>query len=262
MRAMSFGGGVQSTAMLILAARKEIDFPLALFANVGDDSENPDTLTYIAKHSRPYAEKHGIEFVELRKVRREGNEETILQWVDRTERSIGIPMRMANGAPGNRTCTHQFKITVIRGELKRRGANANNPTTLALGISVDEWQRMRDSGHSATINTYPLIDLGISRSDCITIIQDAGIPVPPKSSCVFCPFTKLDDWRKMRRDHPDRFAAVERMEERINARRDRLGKDHVYFSYKAVPLGQAVGTHDQASLFEDASCDIAGHCHT
>lgn len=262
MRAMSFGGGVQSTAMLVLAARKEIDFPVALFANVGDDSENPDTLTYVAAHSRPYAEAHGVEFVELRKVRRGGNEETILQWLDRTERTIGIPMRMANGAPGNRTCTQQFKISVIRAELKRRGASATSPATVGLGISVDEWQRMRDSGHAAYINTYPLIDLGLTRESCVEIIKGAGLPVPPKSSCFFCPFTKLDDWRKMRRDHPDRFASVEALEERLNERRERLGKDHVYFSSRAVPLAQAIGTHDQVGLFDEASCDIAGHCHS
>jgi hypothetical protein len=40
-RAISYGGGVQSTALLVLAARREIDFPLAIFANVGDDSEHP-----------------------------------------------------------------------------------------------------------------------------------------------------------------------------------------------------------------------------
>lgn len=262
MRAMSFGGGVQSTAMLVLAARKEIDFPTALFANVGDDSENPDTLAYIANHSRPYAESHGIEFVELRKIRRDGRPETILQWLDRTQKTIGIPMRMENGAPGNRTCTYQFKITVIRQELKRRGASPKNPASVALGISMDEWQRMRDSGHDAYKNEYPLIDLGLTRQDCVGVITEAGLPVPPKSSCWFCPFTKLGDWRAMRREHPDRFESASALEQKLNERRAAIGKDRVYLTYRAVPLAQAVGEYDQMDLFDEVSCDIAGHCHS
>lgn len=35
MRLISLGGGVQSTALVVLAARGEIDFPIAIFANVG-----------------------------------------------------------------------------------------------------------------------------------------------------------------------------------------------------------------------------------
>lgn len=261
-RALSFGGGVQSTALLVLAARNEINFSLAAFANVGADSENPETLTYIAEHSRPYAAAHGIEFVEVQKHRRTGEPDTIIQWLARTERSIGIPMRMANGAPGNRSCTEQFKVHVIRKELKARGANATNPATVALGISTDEWQRMRsDSGDPAIRNAYPLFDLGISRADCLTIIADAGLPLPPKSSCWFCPYKRLPDWRKMRRVDPALFAAAEALEQRINERRAKLGKDPVYLSSRAVPLADAVGTHDQLDLFEDATCDIAGYCH-
>ena len=261
-RAASHGGGVQSTAMLVLSARGEIDFPVHIFANVGEDSENPDTLRYIERFCRPYAEQHGIELVEVRKVRRTGEPDTILRWLDRTERSIGIPMRMANGAPGNRSCTEQFKINVIRKELKARGAGARNPATVGLGISMDEWQRMRsDSGDPAIRNAYPLIDLGLSRADCLNVIQGAGLPIPPKSSCWFCPFKRVPDWQRMRRDDPGLFARAEALEERINARRESLGKDPVYLSSRAVPLADAVGTHDQLDLFEDATCDIAGYCY-
>lgn len=44
-RAFSYGGGVQSTAALVLAAQGIIDYPLFLFSNVGDDSEHPGTLS-------------------------------------------------------------------------------------------------------------------------------------------------------------------------------------------------------------------------
>ena len=56
LRVVSWGGGVQSTALLVLAAQGKVDYQRFVFANVGEDSENPDTLRYIAEHSRPYAE--------------------------------------------------------------------------------------------------------------------------------------------------------------------------------------------------------------
>lgn len=50
-------------------------------------------------------------------------------------------MRMDNGAPGNRTCTSDYKIGVIARELRGMGATRENPATVALGISVDEIER-------------------------------------------------------------------------------------------------------------------------
>lgn len=46
LRVFSYGGGVQSTGALVLAAQGRIDFPTFLFCNVGDDSEHPGTLLF------------------------------------------------------------------------------------------------------------------------------------------------------------------------------------------------------------------------
>ena len=51
------------------------------------------------------------------------------------------------------------------------------------------------------------------------------------------------------------------LEDKLNARREALGRDAVFFSSRAIPLAQLAGTHDQLGLFEDATCDIAGYCH-
>lgn len=72
LRSVSYGGGVQSTALLVLAAQGRIDYPLFLFANVGADSEHPASLRYVREVAMPYAEAHGIELVELCRVPRKG----------------------------------------------------------------------------------------------------------------------------------------------------------------------------------------------
>lgn len=263
-RAMSFGGGVQSTAMLVLAAQGRIDYPTALFCNVGADSENPATLKYIEEYSKPYADTHGIEFLELQKKLRDGTPETVMSRIRDGERSIGIPVRMSNGAPGNRQCTADFKIRVVAKEIKRRGATPENPATVALGISRDEFHRMRtSSGIPYQNNAYPLIDLNMSRQDCMNVITSAGLPVPPKSSCFFCPFHTKAAWREMARNEPDLFIRSVELERFINERRERLGKDRVWMSSALRPLDEAFSDDGQLSMFEDdtdGACDIAGYC--
>src|SRR6266568_209503 len=103
----SFGGGVQSTAALVLAASGKIDYQTFLFCNVGADSENPETLAYVRDVALPYANTHGIALLEVCKTRRDGSAETIYQRLTRPgSRSIGIPVRMnGSGAPGRRSCT-------------------------------------------------------------------------------------------------------------------------------------------------------------
>ena len=78
----SNGGGVQSTAMLCLVASGDLPPGPFLFANVGADSEHPDTLAYIANHARPFAAAHGIEMVELHKARK-GERDTVRQALER-----------------------------------------------------------------------------------------------------------------------------------------------------------------------------------
>src|SRR5215472_10611803 len=63
LRVVSWGGGVQSTAMLVLAAQNRIPFRTFLFSNVGDDSENPDTLTYYRDTALPYAKAAGLDLI-------------------------------------------------------------------------------------------------------------------------------------------------------------------------------------------------------
>jgi hypothetical protein len=260
---MSYGGGVQSTAMGILAARGDIDFPVALFCNVGADSENPATLDYVRDHSRPWLEAHGIEFVELQKTLRDGTPESVMSRIKNGNRSIGIPVRMSNGAPGNRQCTADFKIRVVAKELKRRGASKDDKALVALGISMDEFHRMRtDSGVAHQTNAYPLIDLNLTRQDCLNIIGEAGLPVPPKSSCFFCPFHTKAAWRDMSRNEPALFLRSVELEQFINERQSALGKDKVWLSSALRPLDEAFSNDGQLSMFTDdgATCDIGGYC--
>ena len=267
-RAFSFGGGRQSTAALVLAASGRLDVDLFVFANVGDDSENPDTLEYVERYAKPYAAAHGIELVEVQRKFKDGRDPSLYQYVLKAPRSIPLPMRMSdNGAPGNRTCTTDWKIDVIASYLTRT-LRWPTPWENLLGISWDESHRMRDPEHrnreQYTLR-YPLCDLRITVADCKRIVADAGLPEPPKSSCWFCPFHDLPAWARLRLHRPDLFKQSVQMEQYINERRAKLGKDQLYLSTRLKPLDVAVPEGaDQLALFDDGSTEpcTSGYCWT
>lgn len=266
-RAVSYGGGVQSTALLVLAAQRRIDFPLFLMANVGDDSEHPATLQYVRNIAAPYAKKHGIELRVLeRRMVRSGETRTLYQnLTDPDRRSVGIPARMPSGAPGSRACTQDFKVDVVARYLRERGATAEDPAVVGIGISLDEIQRANGRtsiGWQRIV--YPLIGVGeesglaMRRDDCMTVIREAGLPVPPKSSCYFCPFHSMDTWAEMRRTEPDLFEKAAALEDTINAKR--TDSYPVWLSPAMIPLREAVD-EKQDALFEGDGCD-SGWCFT
>lgn len=271
-RSISYGGGVQSTALLVLAAQRRIDFPLFLMANVGDDSEHPDTLAYVKDIAMPFAEKHDLELVMLDRRKRDGSVETLWgRLMKDGSRSLPIPVRMSNGAPGRRSCTADFKIKVVAKELKRRGASKDNPAVVGIGISLDEIHRAntrRVEGHEIVV--YPLVGIGeetglrLRRDDCIKVIRDAGLPIPPKSSCFFCPFHRPTAWADLARETPELFEKSCQLEETLNERRRMLGKDEVWLTRFAIPLRQAIDVEQELLPLvgdDDGSCD-SGWCFT
>ncbi|MCX5410361.1 MULTISPECIES: phosphoadenosine phosphosulfate reductase [Streptomyces] len=267
MRVISYGGGVQSTALLVLAARREIDFRTFLFANVGDDSEHPATLAYIREVAIPFAARAGLEIHELQRHRRDGATETLMQRLNRPDtRSIPIPVRMANGAPGRRNCTADFKIKVIGRWLRQHGASAQHPAEVGIGISLDEIHRANRRRKEAYEEIeYPLLDLGLRRDDCERIITSAGLLVPPKSACFFCPFRTVSAWRHQRRHEPELFARSVRLEETINRCRAALGRDAVYLTRYGIPLPVAIPEEAEPTAIEaeddEGTCD-SGWCMT
>lgn len=266
---ISYGGGVQSTAMLVLAAQGRLGYDVthALFANVGDDSEHPATLDYVRDVAIPWAAEHGIEVVELNRVKRTGEVETLYGRLMKPEsKSLPIPVRMDNGAPGTRSCTADFKIAVVGKWLKANGASKTAPATVCIGISTDEIQRVSNKRVMPYEQpVYPLIDLGMDRSACQRVIAEAGLPVPPKSSCYFCPFHRPQMWAEMRRDEPELFFKAADLEATLIARRTSLGKDPVYLTRFGKPLTEAIGeAQDMLPGFSGADMDTCdeGYCWT
>jgi hypothetical protein len=141
---------------------------------------------------------------------------------------------------------------------------AGKPVEVWLGISTDEWQRAKDADAKYIAHRFPLLELGMSRQDCMDWLLAHGLPNPGKSSCVFCPFMTKAGWQDMReRGGRDWVRAVE-----VDALvRDVRPPGQLFVHQNRVPLGEAVRPAEsidtQADLLavadEDAACD-SGHC--
>ena len=293
LKVISLGGGVQSTAMVVLAAQGKIDFQYAVMSNVGNDSENPATITYVDDVLIPWAAERGIEVVIVNPAPYpSGDERTLYKQImsyngcqlcgrrngedcaetcpsHTTERSatrdLPIPIYIQpSNAPVQRSCTNHFKVIPITKWLESMGATDEEPATVALGISTDEIQRASGRGGRYQRVVYPLLDLGLNRSECRNLIANAGLPVPPKSTCWFCPFHKVSSWAEIRRDQPERFARVVEMENHLIAQRRELGRAEVHLSRLGRPLETLAEAGPTLPGFEyegSEGCD-EGHCWT
>lgn len=269
LRINAYGGGVQSTALLVMAATGRYEVDHFLFCNVGNDSEAPETIDYVRDHAAPYAAANGIDLRILDRTRRDGTTETLFGRLTREgSRSLPIPVRMSNGAPGTRSCTADFKIRVIGKWAKAHGATAENPARIGIGISLDEIHRAGNRKQEPYEQVhYPLLehDPPLRRMDCHRIITAAGLPVPPKSACWFCPFHTPATWAEMRRDRPELFERAAQLEDLLNKRRAELGKDPVYLTRFGKPLREAIAAAGPmlpmllADHGDDATCDT-GMC--
>lgn len=259
---ISLGAGVQSSTMLLMAARGELDDlapvrpALAVFADTGWES----TATYEwLGLLRLEAWRGGIEVAEagagdLR--------EDILRAAREQTRSSSPPF-FTLGADGRaamarRQCTHDYKIAPIRRLLRGRGYGPAKPAEQWIGISREEApQRMKDSGVGWLRSRWPLVELEMSRRDCEGWLAEHGSPVPPKSSCIGCPFHGDAHWRAMKLDRPQEFADAVDVDRRI---RHMPGMRHeTYLHRSLLPLDQVdlrdAEDRGQLALEFDAECE-------
>ena len=233
----SFGAGVQSVALAVLNATGRVQprADLAVFADPG--SEEQETYRLLPVYEAWLAEQR----YPLITVRSQRGRLRDYVW----HRSTVIPAYAASsGAPGRRQCTVDWKIMPIRRYARLLGAKV---LTVQLGISFDEWHRMRDSGARWVTNCYPLVDMQLSREDCRRIIREVGLPEPPKSHCVFCPYQSLASWQRRAIECPDEFEQCAQLEDRINERQRERGRTALYLSRTLRPLRQ-VCSGDQLTL--------------
>lgn len=107
-----------------------------------------------------------------------------------------------------RQCTNEYKITVVRRVVREflgyeKGQRVKELVHMWKGISTDEIQRMDMSRDGWIQFRYPLIDADMSRLDCENWLIQKGYYIPPKSSCIGCPFHNDAMWLDMKQNDPE-----------------------------------------------------------
>ncbi|MGH7376318.1 MAG: hypothetical protein ACREKK_02710 [Candidatus Methylomirabilales bacterium] len=213
---LSFGGGVQSTALLILSALGLRGCPRADVAIFADTQDEPGWVYRHLDRLEPWAAARRIPVLRVTAGRlsdqvlhpRPGRWASIPGWTPSETRGV---------SPLRRQCTKEFKILPIERKVRellgyRAGQRVREKVTALLGISIEEAHRMRDSQTPWIQNRYPLVEARMGRRDCVDLIRAQDLPVPKKSACVFCPYHSGIYWLELRDHYPEEWARAVRMD--------------------------------------------------
>jgi hypothetical protein len=207
LKIISLGWGVQSftlAAMSALGKLEPVDF--AIHADTTHESQ----LTYeFSARWTGWLNERGVRVITIKP-----------KEADPIKNKGGfsdVPYYSASVSHGNgqtkRQCTTNWKIIPIRqvisllvqqlGETKKPGI-----VEQWIGISMDEWKRMKDNDVQYIKNRWPLIEKKMTRTDCVIWLEKNGLEIPPRSACIFCPFHNTDEWRRIKANDTDWNNAV------------------------------------------------------
>jgi hypothetical protein len=86
-------------------------------------------------------------------------------------------------------------------------------------------------------NRWPLIEAGMSRRACLSYLAKRQIAQPPKSSCIFCPFRGVEQWRSMRDGAPEDWARAVEFDRQIRPGFHGM-EGEAFLNRQRVPLDQ------------------------
>jgi hypothetical protein len=252
-RFLSYGAGMQTFCLLVMAEQNEIQIDEVVFADTG--AEHPETYEHIEKTAKPICKRIGIPFTTVHMEKPLDDisgltEEQLAQYKkmltatshiksrkERVEtrskyyRANGIPRhtvtslrdeiiarrRVPSINPSARWCTSDAKIVPIyKGFIRpaqKRGEYVK-PATAIIGLGYEELTRMYKPHLAEYTVEYPLIDQKMKRQDCVEYVRKHGYESPPKSGCYFCPFQGPGQWKQLREKHRDLFDDAMRLEEK------------------------------------------------
>jgi len=239
-QAISWGAGLQSTVLAAMSALGDLPkVDLVIHADTG--WERQATID-MRDWYKAWLEDRGLQVVVLST----GNIRQLA-----AKEHVHIPFWTSDGGPLRRQCTRHFKMDPIKRYIRQAlgyhpsKAPSPKPGSVEtwLGITVDEWTRAKASRVKYITNRWPLLELKMDRVACRRWLEDHGLPVPPKSACVCCPYRRASEWLEMKEQAPEEWQAACDFDNtnRYNPLLERGGStaDEVYLWRESEPLDQA-----------------------
>ena len=212
---VSVGLGVDAVAATIALVRMGARVDLAVFADTG--GERPETYAYAEVFDRWLRANAGIPLTMVRLTPVKAGYRTL-------EGQLLENGTIPPAALGPKTCSIRWKQEPIHQWIagcKANGARTARPgwtpalecwargerVVKVIGFDAGSKDRRRTAmeGDDLYENFYVLRELGMDRLDCANEILSAGLPLPIKSACFFCPFNKPEELRWLHHHHPGMF---------------------------------------------------------
>lgn len=233
---LSLGAGVQSSTLALMAAHGQV-------------TPMPDAAVFADTRAEPASVYDWLDWLETKlpfPVSRVSFKDGLTANLERAasgDSRVAIPAFAAapdGAAPLMRNCTQDYKVLPIRREVRRLlGFRPRQRITKTveqwIGISLDEVQRMKPARDAWIAHRWPLIEMRMTRGDCLTWMRRHGYPEPPRSACVYCPFHSDAEWRRLRYDEPDAWAEAVRVDDLIRTGM-RGTKYPIYLHRSLAPL--------------------------
>jgi len=263
---VSYGGGTQSTAMILMALNGEYNLPRPDFGVYCDTGAEPQFINDYVEYFVEYV-KQKYDFT-IHKIQcKKGLEHHLLKkptksrtgkfYVSATPPFYTLAL---DGSIGilNRQCTNDFKIAPIKtfiNSLVPRGQKYR----MWIGISFDERSRMKISTYKKRVNYYPLVDNFIRRHNAIDYVKELGLRSPQRSSCYFCPFHSDNYWKWLKKYHATEFQRACELE--TNVQTNVQTNDVPFLHSTCKPLDQVVFRNEnQLNMFPELIDECDGEC--
>ncbi|QRM35004.1 hypothetical protein [Microvirga sp. VF16] len=190
----ALGLGVDSVAMLVELVERGERVDAALFADTG--SERPQTYAYLPIF-KEWLEKRGVPLIVVKYEPKNFKNYPPYRTLESNCLTNGT---LPSKAFGFGSCSSKWKIQpqelwADRWEPARRCWAAGGKVIKLIGYDCSPADQKRYADRAGQDDPkysyrYPLRELGWKREDCIARIKAAGLPVPVKSACFFCPVSK------------------------------------------------------------------------
>jgi len=219
MKVISLGAGVQSTALLLMSIRGEIErADCAIFADTGWE---PESVYAHLNRLMAYGRENNFTIHVVKRRDSHGIDRDVLHNIEQYQQGgekwrTGQPPFYVKNLDGDgtddggtlwRQCTKKYKIEPIQSKIRellgyKGHQRVKKNAEQWMGITVDEMQRMKGSGVKWLENKYPFIDLRMDRNNCQKWL-DRNWPHPvAKSACIGCPYHSNAMWRDMKANQP------------------------------------------------------------